>query len=149
MRVVLLRLCEEERKQTLGILQVFEGTELKYSCKTLEPAWKWNQPNVSCIPDGSYILKKRSSDKYGEHFHILQDGEIEILDRSFVLMHYGNFRKNTKGCILPGQGYYDIDKDGLRDVTSSKKTIQALLYVLPDVTSLSILSVFNNYREIK
>jgi hypothetical protein len=66
-------------------------------CSTIELPWKNNEPQVSCIPEGMYELRKRYSQRFGHHL-ILQD----VPDRSLILMHAANNAlKELRGCIAP------------------------------------------------
>ena len=134
-RVVITRLLDDG-KQTLGSLEVFEGLTKVFSCVTLEPAWLDNKTNVSCIPAGRYAARKRTSDKYQDHVSI--EG---VKGRSAILIHYGNYRKDTQGCVLVGREYAYIDKDSLLDVTSSKAVLGRLLLILPDKFIVDIVPV--------
>jgi len=97
--------------------------------------WKDNQRRISCIPEGEYEVVKRWSKKYGDHFHILGvDG------RDYILTHAANFVRQLLGCIAVGLSHTDIDGDGLRDVTSSKKTLKQLNKILPERFNLKITS---------
>ena len=53
-------------------------------------------------------------------------------DTTYILIHHGNYYTNTRGCILPGDSVADINGDGHRDVTSSKRTMDKLNELLPD-----------------
>ena len=119
-RAVLVRLDSDD-KQTLGALTVYCGTDKVFECKTLELPWLDNKPFKSCIPAEHYLVKYRQSETYDDHW-ILKDVE----DRDLILIHHGNFHRDTEGCICVGRDYYDIDRDGYRDVTSSKATMRAL-----------------------
>lgn len=74
-----------------------------FSCFTLEPPWKDNRSNVSCIPKGEYLVQIRKSPKYGIIFHV-----TDVNGRSYILMHSGNLGgdvecgliSHTMGCIL-------------------------------------------------
>ncbi|MCK4765120.1 MAG: hypothetical protein KAW12_23175 [Candidatus Aminicenantes bacterium] len=133
MKVELLREPGSE-KQVLGELRVLDesGGEL-YHCKTLELPWKENRRRISCIPPGTYRVKKRWSPRFRHHFHV-----FDVPNRTWILIHHGNFYTNTKGCILVGREHTDIDGDGLRDVIVSKKTMQELLDLLPDRFEMTI-----------
>lgn len=120
-----------QAKQTLGFL-CLKGKEL---CKTLELPWKKNQRNSSCIPSGTYRVKKRYSAKYKHHYHILN-----VPNRSYILIHHGNFYTDIRGCILVGKSFADMNADKLLDVTSSVKTMQLLNKRLPDVFELKIIN---------
>jgi hypothetical protein len=78
---------------TFGILNV----EDRFVCVTLEPPWKDNQRNVSCIPTGEYEVKPFISRRYGKTYKIMN-----VPNRTGILFHRGNYVKDTKGCILLG-----------------------------------------------
>jgi hypothetical protein len=122
--------------QVLGDAEILDGSNKLYSFKTIELPWKDNQRRESCIPEGEYRTIRHRSPSYGDCFW-LQD----VKNRSEILIHVGNFAasKNprtgtpdTKGCILPGQKFVDIDGDGFVDVTSSGLTMKKLLDTLPN-----------------
>lgn len=121
-------------KQTLGNLFVLdENNEVAYDCETLEPAWKNNQRNISCIPEGTYQVEKRYSRHFKHHFHVL-----DVEGRKWILIHDGNFRKNTRGCILVGADTMHINADGLLDVSDSDNTLADLLGLMPKSFELKI-----------
>lgn len=124
-----------EKKQTLGIFQVFDEVEKIFECKTMELPWKENKINVSCIPPGSYWVVKHTSPKYDNCFWVL-----DVPGRTEILIHIGNYNMDTLGCILPGRQFSDINHDGLRDVTSSAKTMETLWNILPDKFKLKIIA---------
>ncbi len=125
MKAVLMRL-NQSNDQILGVLQIFDDTDKVFEAKTLELPWLNNQQNISCIPAGSYLMKKRQSPKYKNHFHILELDGSEVKGRNYILIHHGNFKRDIRGCILVGIAHTDIDGDGLRDVTSSRNTMNRL-----------------------
>lgn len=129
MKVKIERTVQDDY-QTLGELII---PELNFRCKTLELPWLDNRQNVSCIPGGSYMVKKRNSNKFGDHFHI-QD----VPQRSFILIHSGNYKADVKGCILVGREHKDINGDGHDDVTSSKDTMKDLNDLLPEEFQLDL-----------
>ena len=77
-----------------------------FKCHSLELPWKDNKRSVSCIPDGSYLVKPRISPKYGEVYWV-----SDVPGRTFILIHPGNwagdtskgFKSHVNGCILLGQ----------------------------------------------
>ena len=128
MRITLKRLSDDS-VQTLGILTNVTGKVYQ----TLELAWKKNAKQISCIPKGIYKVRKRTSAKYGEHFHILN-----VPNRDFVLIHHGNYHTDILGCILVGKGLADINKDGRLDVTGSRQAMKEILTVMPNEFELLI-----------
>lgn len=74
--------------ETLGAL-IYKG---KFLCLTLEPPWRENRRNVSCIPLGMY----RCSRKNGKWV------VNNVPGRTGILIHKGNSHYDTTGCILLG-----------------------------------------------
>lgn len=131
-RVEIDRITEGDN-QTEGILTVLKGVKKEFQCYTLELSWKDNKKRVSCIPKGVYNVEKRYSTKYKHHFHVL-----DVPNRSYILIHQGNFNYHTLGCILVGRTMTDINGDGLRDVTASVITMNKLNKILPNTFKLTI-----------
>jgi hypothetical protein len=69
---------------------------------TLELPWKNNEHNISCIPVGAYSceLTTRCDKPGGIKVYMLCD----VPKRISILMHPGNYPKDTHGCILIGMG---------------------------------------------
>ncbi|MDQ6755691.1 MAG: DUF5675 family protein [Bacteroidota bacterium] len=66
-------------------------------CFTIELPWMNNHPRISCIPEGTYTLKKRYSPKFKQH--LLVQG---VEGRDVILIHPANDAlKELKGCIAP------------------------------------------------
>ena len=121
--------------QTLGDGYILnEKEQVKLSFKTMELGWNGNKKRVSCIPKGVYTVVARYSEKYKNHFHIL-----DVPNRDFILIHPANYSRQLLGCIAPGAAHIDIDKDGLKDVTSSKATMQKILTIMPSKFKLTIV----------
>ena len=121
-------------KQTLGTMFLFDDTEVVFACSTLEPPWRNNLSNISCIPAGDYIVEHRHSDKYRDHFWVR-----EVEGRELILIHPGNYARDTKGCILVGSAFRDIDGDGTMDVVQSKMTMLQLRRKAPDAFTLRVI----------
>ena len=88
------------KKSTLGTLYLNGGLYWQ----TLELPYKDNQRRVSCIPAGSYKVKKRSAEqstKYKYEHLIIED----VPNRKYILFHIGNYPHDTSGCILVGDTY--------------------------------------------
>ena len=132
MKLKLTRL-EYTDKQTIGAMQVIEGNNVLFSCWTLELADLNNKARVSCIPSGNYKVKKRISVKHKEHFHIL-----DVPNRTYILIHAGNYHSDILGCVIVGSNFKDINHDGYADVVNSKSTLKKLLAILPDEFELNV-----------
>ena len=72
---------------------------------SLELPYADNQPNISCIPDGKYLCKRRVAEVTGgeETFEVM-----DVPGRSGILFHYGNTDSDTHGCILLGLGLGEV-----------------------------------------
>ena len=114
-------------KSTLGKLY-FDG---EFYGHTLELPWKDNEKRVSCIPKGVYEVKKRHTEeskyKY-EHLHIL-----DVENRELILLHIGNYPKNSKGCILLG------NTRALNFVGESRKAFYKLMYDLGSFEKIELI----------
>lgn len=67
---------------------------------TLEPPWRDNKKNISCIPHGRYVCKRVRSPKFGNTFEI-----TGVQERSHILFHKGNTKRASKGCVLIGEEF--------------------------------------------
>ena len=66
-------------------------------CSTIELPWRENELRVSCIPEGTYTLRKRHSIRFNWHIEVLG-----VKDRKHILFHPANNAiKELKGCIAP------------------------------------------------
>jgi len=126
------------KSETKGRLIVLDGVEKVFELVTLELADNGNQRNTSCIPEGVYDVVKYSSKSKGDCFHVL-----DVPERDSILIHKGNYaagkKIDTKGCILPGVYFTDINNDGNIDVAESTIAMDKLLTTLPDKFKLYIL----------
>jgi hypothetical protein len=119
--------------QTVSEWFVYDNGILKYKCHTMELPWKGNQRRVSCIPAGKYKVIKHISPKFGKSFWVL-----DVVNRSEILVHVGNYNHDTLGCILPGRNLIDLNDDGQLDVTSSGATMRSLWDLMPNEFELKI-----------
>jgi len=122
MRLFLIRF-HQNTFQTVGrLLGVHIGSgKILMEGFAVEPPWKGNERNVSCIPEGRYEVVRHDSPKFGD-VYLVKD----VPGRSNILFHAGNYRKDTKGCILPGHALMDMNKDGQWDVSQSRQTLEQL-----------------------
>lgn len=86
----------DDDKVTLGVMWLNERHHPIY---TLELPWKDNQQSKSCIPTGNYLCMHHTGTRFPDSF-ILDD----VPGRSAILIHTGNYTRDTYGCILPGLG---------------------------------------------
>lgn len=126
MKIEIVRLQEQEEKQTLGELYVVRDNSIVFKCATLELSWKDNQRRISCIPQGTYKARLRSAkdspSRSYDHIHV-----ENVPNRTWILIHSGNFHWHIQGCILVGNEHRDINHNGLLDVPNSRLTMNALI----------------------
>ena len=97
--------------------QLYLGNEML--CATIELPWKENRRQVSCIPEGRYELKRRYSERFGEHLLVMR-----VTGRSYILIHaFNNALAESKGCIAPvskciGEGKGTFSRDALKKLTT-------------------------------
>ncbi|SFS30890.1 DUF5675 family protein [Lutibacter maritimus] len=135
MKAKLIRLVQEA-KQTLDAFLFFDDdVNLIFECKALELPDRNNDNSISRVPEGKYTCKLRYSEKYGWHYILLN-----VKGRELILIHFGNYYTDTRGCIIVGNAFTDINGDGFRDVTSSKKTLKRILEIAPAEFELIIVN---------
>lgn len=81
---------------TLGRLMTDTGETFHI----LEPPWKDNASNVSCVPAGRYectFLPRSASGKYRNVYHVRS-----VPTRTGILIHQGNVVRHTLGCLIIG-----------------------------------------------
>lgn len=127
--------------QTIGELEIIFDEKRSYKFATLELPWLDNARNISCIPEQTYKVTRHYSPTFKECFLI-----ENVPGRSEILIHAGNFVRNTRGCILIGTAHSNIDNDGLIDVINSKIAMQNLLKLLPQQFELII---YDNIYPLK
>ena len=109
MKQVNLTRYYKDDKVTLGVLTI-EGIPdpIFY---TVERPWLNNEPNISCIPQGTYQCKIHQSPKNGEVYEV-QD----VSGRTYIQFHIANTADEVQGCIGVGNAAgYVGDKKGVRD----------------------------------
>jgi hypothetical protein len=99
MRILQLKRIASDNDGTYGVL--LEGT--KPLMLTLEESWHSNEKEISCIPTGRYLCKRVNSPHFGNTFEV-----TDVKDREHILFHSGNHEGHTKGCILLGLQYGEL-----------------------------------------
>jgi len=129
-----LNRCQTDDKQTLGELYLLCHNEAVLNkWMTLELPDMNNTRYISRIPAGTYKAIVHTSPRFGKTLWI-QD----VPNRSEILIHQGNYHTQIKGCILIGQNHIDINNDGFKDVTSSRKSMAKLMSELQGLESIEI-----------
>jgi hypothetical protein len=134
MNLVITRIFEQQNA-TIGevFLRDNYGNK-KASFVSLELPFLNNQKSISCIPKGIYNCKPRTSQKFSKHFII-----ENVPNRNTILIHVGNYPKDTTGCILLG---YECNFSVLHkhiNITQSRDSLKKLLELAPNGFQLTIL----------
>lgn len=134
-KLIVLNRLKGSRTQTIGraILLDQDYNEL-FNFVTLELGWLGNLVDKSCIAPEKYTVVVRYSDKYGRHLHVK-----DVLGRTVVLIHWGNFYYDTEGCILVGKDYKFINNDDFIDISSSKRTFNKLMNLIDDKDEITLV----------
>ena len=124
-RSATLRRLPDSNDGTLGVLTANNG---RFRCVTMEPPWRDNKRNLSCIPEGWYEVLPHRSPRFGACLLI-----TGVQGRSHILFHTGNLggdrlkglKTHTAGCILPGQRRGVLQ--GQRAVLGSRTAFRKLM----------------------
>ena len=101
--------------------------------RTLERPWVFNERKISCIPSGTYLVKRHISPKFGQCFKI-QD----VKGRSDILIHSGNVVNDTLGCVLVGLTSGTVDDSDTAMIYNSRKAMAVLLALIDKEIVLQI-----------
>lgn len=105
---------------------------------TLERSWKNNEPFLSCIPEpeGEYLCKRYHSEKYPDTFEI-----TGVKNRTRCLFHPGNIDTDSEGCVLVGEKFDPIMKDGVPDygIAESKDGFKQFMDSLKGVETFKLI----------
>lgn len=132
-RLILIRTFWND-KYTLGELQLWNGSSMVYSCKTLERPWVNNERNKSCAPAGEYKLVYERSPKFKRNLFELKG----VPGRSEIKIHVANFVYQLQGCIGVGHYIDDLNSDGIMDIGNSAKTLDILHKKILPTTELTL-----------
>jgi hypothetical protein len=143
MKLILTRHKDQHTKnQVTGTLKITDAGSVVFECKTLELPWKNNERRVSCIlpdPDDPstkiYVLKRTNQSPSFKYPHL---DILDTPDRTAVKIHAGNYHTQILGCVLVGESLVDMNNDGELDVTSSRKTLDKIMALVPEFSELQI-----------
>ena len=106
----------------------------KYMCNTLEDIQRDVKIKAeTAIPKGEYIVTLRNAggknEKYKDKFGSWHKGMLylnNIPDYEYVLIHIGNSKKDSEGCILVGLGK-DVKTNTITQSTDAYKLIYPII----------------------
>lgn len=76
---------------TVGYI-IVDGRKLQ----TLERPWRLNEANISCIPEGTYLVKRDRSGRW-QYYSI-----TNVPNRTFIEIHPANNVEQLAGCLALG-----------------------------------------------
>lgn len=113
---------------TFGQLMDGRGNPL---CLTCELPWNDNHPQTSCIPAGTYKVIRHNSPDHPDTWEVMN-----VPGRSAILIHNGNTKLDSRGCILVGDKFGTVND--YPAVLNSVATMQRLRAILPSDFVLTI-----------
>ena len=123
----LVRITSSSQYGTFGALSIDNVPQ----CVTLEPFWRDNEFENSCIPTGTYDLEWFNSPSYGRTLRL-----VEVPGRTDILFHYGNTQKKTLGCILVGKQYGQISCK--QAILHSRNALNSILFKLENEEKITL-----------
>ena len=128
MRRAILRRLRSGEEGTLGVL----GAPGLPPVHIMEPPWRGNRRNRSCIPAGLYEVVPHLSPRFRRCLLVTQ-----VPGRSHILFHAGNlggdvergWHTHTSGCLLPGlrRGRIGVGGRRQRAVLASRTAFRRLM----------------------
>lgn len=132
------------REQTLGLFLVYDSNDrVVFESKTLELDKDGNKEGESCIPASEYNFVPLTDRPESTTFNKESQGYFPyhitpVPGRVGILSHHGNFYTDILGCVLHGEEFYDINEDGLKDITNSRETMKELNKVVKETIPLTV-----------
>ena len=125
-----------------GTLTV-DGTDFK--CVTVERPWMDNEPNISCIPEGTYPLKLEYSVRFQRKLFELKN----VPNRSEVKIHNANFASQLNGCIALGSDIMRFKNNrNVHGVVSSVDTLTHFMSIMgKDLDAQIIITREENFEN--
>lgn len=100
MKRLVLQRISDDGQTTFGVFIL----DNKPICLSIENTWKFNKPNISCVPAGLYTCSILTTTKASGKTYRLDMKEMNLITgitRYAVDLHPGNDHTDTEGCILP------------------------------------------------
>lgn len=124
--LVLKRIFQND-KYTIGRLY-YSNT---YLCDTLEPPKHVNHP---CIDKGTYNISYQPSKKFGRNMPFL----LNCNGRVGIMIHPGNYPRDTQGCILVGR---NITKGSLSHSKVTFENVNAIIQAILNLNGSVTITV--------
>lgn len=99
----------------------------EFRCYTVERPWLDNKPSVSCVPEGTYNIKKGFFNRGNYSVYEL----LDVPGRSLIKIHIANTMDDVIGCIGVGKGLGYVDSKWA--VTRSRMAHDEFMAAMGDV----------------
>jgi len=135
MKVIITRF-KEINDGTIGKFQVLEGSTVLMSCFCLEPAGPDTTESGKDrrIPKGNYKIVEHDSQRYQRKLPLIYNENVP--KSRAILIHGGNFPKDTLGCVLLGETYNN------QGVLNSQPMLKKFLSIVKYPCDLEIINQF-------
>ena len=128
MHTLTINRCIKTDKNTLGFVTLTnQRGKIIFNSVSLELPFLENKKQISCIPTGTYRAIKTKSQSKGEVLMLKQ-----VPNRTSILVHVGNYSKDTLGCILLGRNIEFSEGTNEHYITQSRLTMSSLLSLCSD-----------------
>lgn len=78
-----------------------------FRCWIMEREWKFNEPNVSCVPRDEYVLQRHDGVKYSNTWALIGDCVGHFADedkpRYACVLHDAKWPTELRGCLAPAR----------------------------------------------
>lgn len=107
---------------TFATFGEFRDPEGRHLCFALERPWLDNQHGISCIPAGTYLVRRRWSPKHQANVW----GLIDVPNRDDIEIHPANDARELEGCIAPGTEIGEVTTPAFGDGYGVRHSVDAL-----------------------
>ncbi len=114
-----------KEKRSDGIFSQLWSTEKAFICETLEHAYRDQEGYFAKLPCGEYQCRRSSHRLHGMDHDFETFEVIGVPGHSGILFHWGNFQKDSEGCILVGA--LMGNDNGVQMITHSKATFERFM----------------------
>ena len=133
---LLIQRMKHDNVEVLGNFFLYDGDKLLMHGVTLEPIFDDGEPKIKL---GKHRLINYFSAHFQTYLWRFDTNKVEF-DRAF-LIHIGNFRANSDGCCLFGEGIANLDNDHELDITNSKSTVKRFMRLTKGLKYLEVVII--------
>ena len=118
---------ESEDSTVSKLFEVLPDGTKKKICYILEDGWRPVKiPKITRIPGGEYRVTPRQAGRHYKKYRDRWRHEFtmwvrDVPEFSWIMIHIGNYIKDTDGCLLTGTGFYWNHERGGYVISQSTK----------------------------